>query len=69
MDNVYSDDIYIKIFTSNDTDDLKETINLWIACEAPRILETRISNCMCVKDNEIIHEYCFSVLYNEKFLY
>lgn len=60
-------DIYFKIFTSNDTYDLKDSVNLWIACEAPTILETKISNCMCVKDNEIIHEYCLSVLYTENF--
>lgn len=68
MDNIYSDDIYFKIFTANDTDDLEKLVNLWIACEIPKILETRISNCMCVKDKNIIYEYCLSVLYNENLL-
>lgn len=65
MDNIYSDDIHFKVFTSNDTYDLEQVVDFWIAYESPRILETRISNCMCVKNNEIIYEYCLSVLYNE----
>lgn len=68
MDDIYSNQICFKVFTSNDTYDLEQVVNLWIVCEAPRILETRISNCMCVRDNEIIYEYCLSVLYNENLL-
>lgn len=62
------EDIYFRIFIADSEYGIEEKVNLWIATEAPIILETHMSSSMCVKDNEVIHEYCFSALFTESFL-
>lgn len=62
------EDIYFKMFVSDYEYGLHEKVNLWIATEAPIIIETHMSSSMCVKDDQIIHEYCFSALYIDRFL-